>query len=132
MTDLTELLEAFSIIINAKKKSDLSESISNIINPETDNETIQTSDLVEPDLDTPQVVEETTCFTKLTNIKESEEIQELIFEDNTSLNIDSICANFILSLYEELDNSNKIILEKMVNATDKSFLKILEIAVNKE
>lgn len=67
----------------------------------------------------------TTCFETLKNI---EEVETLVFEDTSSLNIDKQCSDIIYNYYENLDSSEKIILEKLVNASDKSFLKVLELS----
>lgn len=66
------------------------------------------------------------CFEQLKSICE---IETLVFEDDSSLNIDKECSNHILALHEMLDSREKTILEMMVNASEQTFLKVLELAV---
>lgn len=64
------------------------------------------------------------------NLKNINGVHQLIFEDGSTLNIDEVCVNRILNLYDDL-SEGKDEFVAFLGRSDSNFLSILDYSINK-
>ena len=70
-------------------------------------------------------------FSFIEKLKQIEEVESVIFNDGSSLNINKECAERILNIYESLEE-NKYDFEEYIIDSETNFLNALEYSVNKQ
>ena len=70
------------------------------------------------------IKEEESIINKLKHINEVEEIN---FDNGLSLNINRVCSEYILKLYDEIDDKESF--ERYITESEQNFLNMLEYSV---
>lgn len=62
-------------------------------------------------------------------LKVINEVEEINFDNGLSLNINKECSEYILKLYDEIDDKERF--EKYISESEQNFLNMLEYSVEK-
>lgn len=72
--------------------------------------------------------EETDVLVNLTQIALTNESRRILFNDGSSIKVDSDTANDILNMHESLNDLNKIKVSEMIQESKQQFKKVVEFA----
>ena len=72
--------------------------------------------------------EDTDVLVNLTQIALTNESRRILFDDGSSIKVNSDTANDILNMHESLNDLNKIKVSEMIQESKQQFIKVVEFA----